>query len=175
MSPTELAPQLGYSVMTISRALDELEAAGLGQSSLHGRERYLHFGEPRPEVWKKAQPFLRSPVKSQHVIRIMQHRELPGPRAGLSALAEYSMLSEPQSVAIALRREDWTSLQQQDAVEEAALDEPGALSVEVWTYAPTLFASRGLVDRLSLYLSLCDTEDERVAAALDRMMGDLEW
>ncbi|MBN1342443.1 MAG: MarR family transcriptional regulator [Phycisphaerae bacterium] len=174
-SPTALAPKLGYSVMTISRALDELEDAGLAESSPSGRERYLHLAEPKPDVWKKAQPFLRDPVTSRHAIKMARRRGLPGPRAGLSALARYSMLAEPRNVVVALSRENWKSLRQQDAVTEAAMDEPNGLNVEVWSYAPTLFAGNGSVDRVSLYLSLRETNDERIESALDQMMRDVEW
>lgn len=175
VSPTALAPKLGYSVMTMSRALDELEDAGLGESPPLGRERYLHLTQPKSEIWKKAQPFLRSPVKSCHPIEMARRRNLPGPRAGLSALANYSMLAEPRNAIVALSREDWKSLQFQDAVTEATEDEPNGLSVEVWSYPPTLFASDGLVDRFSLYLSLREAKDERVEAALDQMMRGVAW
>jgi hypothetical protein len=37
----------------------------------------------------------------------------------------------------------------------------------VWSYKPELFAKERVVDRLSLYLSLKDNEDERVQAALE--------
>jgi hypothetical protein len=175
LSPTELAPQLGYSTMTISRAFDELAAAEIGQSPLYGRERHLHFREPKPDIWQRAQPFLHNPVKSRHAIRMTRHRELPGPRAGLSALAQYSMLAEPQNVVVALSREEWKSLQQQKVVTKVPVDEPQGLSIEVWSYAPGQFAGDGLVDRLSLYLSLRETNDERVEAALDQMMRDVAW
>jgi len=48
--------------------------------------------------------------------------------------------------------------------------EPGTLEIEVWSYAPILFAKDKLVDRLSLYLSLKESKDERVEAALEEMM-----
>ncbi|MEX0643123.1 MAG: winged helix-turn-helix domain-containing protein [Pirellulales bacterium] len=175
LSPTELAPRLGYSAMTISRALDELEAADLAESAQFGRERHLHFTEPRPWVWKKAQPFLRNPVQGRHWIRMVQRHELPGPLAGLSALAHYSMLAEPHYVVVAVSREDWKSLRQRDAATEAGADEPDALNVEVWSYPPALLADTRLVDRLSLYLSLKDTKDERIEVALDEMMENVTW
>ncbi|MBI1367154.1 MAG: hypothetical protein GC162_00720 [Planctomycetes bacterium] len=173
--PTELAPRLGYSAMTVSRALDELEAAELAESYPEGRERRLHFTDPKPTVWQNAQPHLRDPVQSRQWVRPKQQRELPGPRAGLTALAHYSILAEPKNMVIALSRDDWRSLQQRDALAEAGADEPGALHVEVWIYPPTLFAANGLVDRLSLYLSLRQTDDERVEAALEAMVGDMPW
>ena len=175
LSPTELAATLGYSVMTMSRALDELQATGLGESSRSGRDRSLHLTEPRLAVWKKAQPFLRDPVKSRCPIRLARDLDLPGPRAGLSALARYSMLAEPHNAVVALSTRDWKLLRQREAVTEAAGDEPDGLIVEVWSYAPTLLATEGVVDRLSLYLSLRGNPDERIEAALDEMMEAVAW
>ena len=112
---------------------------------------------------------------SRHWIQKMQDASFPDPQAGLSALAHYSMLAEPGNVTIALSREDWKSLRQKDTVKKAMADEPGAVTVEVWGYPPLLFASDGCVDRLSLYLSLRDLKDERVEAALNRMLMEVSW
>ena len=175
LGPTALAEKLGYSVMTMSRALDELEAAGLGQSTAAGRERRLRLAVPNREVWEKAQPLLRNPVVKRYAIRLAPNAALPGPRAGLNALAHYSMLSEPMSMAIALGRENWKVLQQENCAKAAMADEPETTTVEIWSYAPTLFANEGWVDRLSLYLSLRETRDERVQAGLDQMVKEVPW
>lgn len=174
-SPTELAPTLGYSVMTMSRALDELQAAGLGESSRSGRDRSLHLTEPKLAIWKQSQPFLRNPVKSRIPIRMTPELDLPGPIAGLSALARYSMLGEPDNTVVALSARDWKSLRQRQTVTEAAGGESGGLIVEVWNYDPALLAREGVVDRLSLYLSLRGDPDERIEGALDQMMGEVAW
>ena len=172
---TELVPKLGYSAMTISRALDELEAAEVAESCPAGRERRLHLKGPKPKAWQDAQPYLRNPVQGRHWVRTAPGQRLPGPRAGLTALAHYSMLAEPSNVGVAMSREDWRLFQKPDAPMETAAEEPDALNIEVWSYSPTLFAAAGWVDRLSLDQSLRDTDDERIEAALDGMMGDLPW
>ncbi len=108
LSPTTLAAKLGYSVMTMSRALDSLEAAGIGTSSAtgRGRSRRLHLVHSKREVWQKMQPLLRNPVGRCHTIQMVRDGLCPGPKAGLSALAHYSMLSAPQHAAVALSRND---------------------------------------------------------------------
>ena len=65
-------------------------------------------------------------------------------------------------------------MQQGDFLEIAA-PEPGTFEIELWKYAPALFAQDGTVDRLSLYLSLKDSADERVQSALDVLLGEMEW
>ncbi len=177
LGPTALGAKLGYSAMAMSRALDELDAAGIAESSPTGRgsKRFFRLNAPKREVWKKAEPLLRTPVKSRHAIDIAHEECPPGLHAGLSGLAHYSMLAEPANTTIALSREDWKSLQQTGAAKNAMPDEPGAMTVEVWGYAPALFAADGWVDRLSLYLSLQNMKDERVQAALEQMMEEFPW
>lgn len=175
VGPTVLAGALGYSIMAMSRALDELEAAELGRTTANGRERRLRLAGPKREVWEKAQPLLRSPVVKRHAIRLAPNAKFPGPRTGLDALAHYSMLAEPMNIAVALGRADWKTFQQTDRLETAMIDEPGMMNVEVWSYAPGLIADGGWVDRLSLYLSLRETQDERVQAALDQMIKEVSW
>lgn len=175
LGPTALARALGYSIMAMSRALDELEAAELGRTVAHGRTRRLCLAGPKREVWEKAQPWLRNPVVKRHALGLPPGAKLPGPRTGLDALAHFSMLAEPGHIAVALGRENWKVLQQADRVEPAMMDEPGTMAVEIWSYAPTLFADEGWVDRLSLYLSLRGTQDERIQAALDQMIKEVLW
>jgi len=173
-SPAEMAGILGYSAMTMTRAFDELESSSLGEIFLEGRERYLRFSDGKNDSWDKAQEYLRSPVKKRIFIEPI-YAELSGPRAGFAALAEYSMMAEPTGDTIALSREDWKSFNQRHQVREIPTREPGAMEIEVWGYAPSLFAEGEVVDRLSLYLSLKNDKDERVGDALEQMMKGLHW
>jgi len=171
----ELASTLGYSAMTVSRGLDELENAQILDSYQHGRERRVRLADTKRQVWQRAQVYLRDPVQRKHWALPTERRGVPGPRAGLSALAAYSDLAEPNNMVVALSRDDWRSDQQRDVLREIEAAEPDAMQVEVWMYPPTLFADQGLVDRLSLYLSLRESDDERIEAALETMMGDVPW
>ncbi len=173
-TPAEMAECLGYSAMTMTRAFDELESADLGDISLEGRERCVRFTDSAKDTWAKAQPFLRSPVKKQRHIKLL-NADPPWPRAGLTALADYTLLAEPANPVFAISGEDWKSLQQSHRVHEFPSPEPGALEVEVWSYAPSLFAKDKVVDRLSLYLSLKESRDERVEDVLEEMMRELQW
>ena len=53
--------------------------------------------------------------------------------------------------------------------------EGAAFELEIWHYDPDLFAKKGCVDPYSLYLSLKETEDERVEAALEELMEKIKW
>lgn len=175
LGPTSLSADLGYSIMAMSRALDELEAAGLAQTASKGRTRRLQLVAPPREVWELAQPLLRSPVLKRHAVQYGPGAQLPEPRAGLEALAHYSMLAEPGNPVVALGRQGWKVLQQTEGGLTTRMDDPEAAIIEVWSYAPVLFADHGWVDRLSLYLSLRESQDERIQAALEQMIKEVAW
>ena len=172
--PSEMAPLLGYSAMTMTRAFDELETAKLAEVTVRGRERCLRFHGNRREIWEKAQSFLRSPVNKR--LFIHRTKEAEGAiRSGLTALAHYSMLAPSAYTTYALSREDWKSLRQQHKIIEVPVQDPDASEIEVWWYPPALFAEHGMVDCLSLYLSLKSDRDERTETALEEMMEKFEW
>jgi DNA-binding MarR family transcriptional regulator len=172
--PAEMAPQLGYSAMTMTRAFDELEAASLAEVTIRGRERCLRFNGGRREIWDKAQPFLRSPVSKRLFIRRTESAK-GAISAGLTALAHHSMLGAPAYPTYALSREDWKALRQRHKIIEIPAQDPDASEIEVWWYPPALFAEDGIVDPLSLYLSLKADHDERTEAALEEMMEKFQW
>ena len=172
--PAELAPQLGYSAMTMTRAFDQLETAHLAEVTVRGRERCLRFIGGRKEIWEKALPFLRSPVSKRLFIRRASGLE-GAMRAGLTALARFSMLAPPEYTTYALSREDWKALRQRHKINEVPVQDPDASEVEVWWYPPVLFAEDGIVDPLSLYLSLKEDHDERTETALEEMMEKFKW
>ena len=172
--PLKMAARLGYSAMTMTRAFDELEATNLGEVTVRGRERCLRFTGNRQEIWTKAQPLLRSPVSKRLFIQHAKDK-VGGIRAGLTALAEHSMLAPTAYITYALSRGDWKLIRQRRKVIVVPVQEPDAQEIEVWSYPPALFAERDVVDPLSLYLSLKDNQDERIESALEEMMRKLEW
>ena len=129
--PLDMARRLGYSPMTMTRAFDELEAANLGTTTVRGRKRYLRFPGTRQEIWAKAQPYLRSPVNKRLFI---PHGESPdGIRAGLSALAHYSMLSPPAHAVVAVSREQWKEHQQGHKPIQVPVGDPDGQEIQVWS------------------------------------------
>lgn len=172
--PNELAPRLGYSTMTMTRAFDELESANLAEVTIRGRERCLRFNGGRREIWEKAQPFLRSPVNKRLFIRRTEGGE-NAIRGGLTALALHSMLAAPAYTTYALSREDWKALRKRHKIIEVPAQDPDGSEIEVWWYPPALFAEQGIVDPLSLYLSLKADHDERTETALEEMMEKFKW
>jgi hypothetical protein len=174
LTPRGAASSLGYSAMTMTRAFNELAVTHLVEVSPSGKERHLRLAATPRDVWTKAQPLLRTPVKKR--ICTERTRVAPGGHtAGLAALAEYTMLAPPPRSTVALSQKRWLALRQETQFVEVPEQDANALEIEVWSYSPAQFADGDLVDPLSLYLSLRDTNDERVEASLEELMEQVKW
>ncbi|MEK6247577.1 MAG: hypothetical protein N2C12_05310 [Planctomycetales bacterium] len=167
----ELAGRLGYSKMTASRILNELKIKGLGIIRLEGRSRQLKFDGDRRAFWQHTLPLLSSPVKHRRHINSGNI----GTRAGLTALAAYSMLAGPTIPTMAVTSGQWKKIEKQPDFTPVKATDPDANEIEVWSYDPLLFAKERTCDPYSLFLSLRDTKDERVQSAIEEMMEALPW
>jgi hypothetical protein len=174
LTPSEIARHLGYSAMTMGRAFDELESVGIGEHSVKGKERHIRFQATGKDLWEQTRQFMRTPAKRRMNI-LVQATSTPAVGAGLSALAHYSMLAEPKNPVYAFGSDEWKTWSRRHTITELSAPEPGSLEIELWTYSPAQFAVEGFVDRLSLYLSLKDIDDERVEAAIGDMMEAMQW
>lgn len=173
-TPKKLANRLGYTAMTMTRALDELEGAGLGQIAMEGRERVLRFDGNKKELWGNALETLRSPVKKRLWVKHSLNKPL-GVKAGLTALTYYSTLAEPANPVFALEGKKWKEIKTNKNLRVLKIAEPDACELEVWSYHPELFAKDDVVDRFSLYLSMQANDDERVESALEELMEQVAW
>ena len=165
----DLSKQLGYSAMSMSRVINELESTQVAEIERIGRERVVSFTESHATVWQKALPRLRNPVSK--MVRISEqdlHRPDALP-AGVTALSLRSMLGESTYPEYAVSRDVWKAMEKA-GVKEIPLEEPGTCMLQVWRYDPKLLVVDGQVDPFSLYLSLQGEADERIEMALDQMM-----
>lgn len=89
------------------------------------------------------------------------------------------MLAQPRTQTYAVNRGTAKALEAGDVViardAPSLADEEGSWTIEVWSYDPAPLSVDGVVDPLSLSLSLRDDPDERVQGALRRMVDGLPW
>lgn len=166
---------MGYTPMTLSRAVRELNAAGLATTHRLGRSQSLRRELPPQDIWEMARPLLRSPVRpTVWAISDTLPAGHPWRLSGQSALAHDSMLTDPRRPVYAT-----TSAQWREALKAGAREAPepsdAAKEIELWIYEPGLVPGRATVDPLSLTLSLQDSTDERVLQALDELKEHLPW
>ena len=164
--------------MTVNRVCNEIDAIGLGRyydarrNNPNQREFRLLLKGDKEEIWNRALSYFRGPIKKT-VYAILQNKV--GIKAGLTALSKFSMIAEPENEVIALAASNWKKLTENKEVVEINVPDSNATEVELWSYDPELFSNDGCVDPLSLYLSLKETNDERVEMALDEMMENYQW
>jgi len=171
---TALARRLGVAVMSIIRAFDELQAAGVADARRIGRERTLHLQAEGRDLWRQIEGRLQSPVRKVRRVFIPYPDRFPGLMAGESALANYTALAAPRIQVQAVAGADWNRLVR----EQALVDHPDygdGEDIQTWTYDPAVFAERKTVDRLSLYLSVRHHPDERVTQAAEQLLEDMPW
>ncbi|MCE5203850.1 MAG: hypothetical protein ABFC80_00610 [Coriobacteriales bacterium] len=177
-SATGLAPILGQSLMTASRAIAELEAHALVRTKKVGRTKEVVLAQETRETWEAAQDLLRTPVMRQFML--VESGALPTQGyllAGLSALGHRTMLAEPCSRTYAVDRATAKELEKAGAVQDWSemADAPGFSRIEVWSYDPAPLSDGTIVDPLSLSLSLRDDPDERIQGALRDLLETLPW
>ena len=173
--PAEVVNDLGYTAMTLSRAVKELTAAGIAALRTERRARWLKMEGTAAETWERAKPLLRSPIRRRFWIQPIRNWKPPHVRlAGLSALSRYSMLAEPQWPIYAVSPAQWKTATQA-GIETLPEPLPGACECELWRYTPALVPGSETVDPLSLTLSLQGNTDERVQLALDELKERFPW
>lgn len=172
-SATAMAEPLGYTAMSMSRAIKELEGNGLVRAEPHGRERVVELADAPQALWQKAQPWLRSPVRETVRVMAADIAKWSLPRAGESALAECSLLGAPAEPVYAIASRAWRRLGRE--LELIPVQDDGTCLVELWRYPPEASARDGRVDPLSLDLSLRDNADERVEQAVEEMLEAMPW
>lgn len=168
-----VAEALGCSAASVSQAVKALEASALVKSEMQGRERLFALAGPPADMWRLAQPLLRSPVRQRVRILLAELPEDLRLRAGESALGDVTDMAEPAEQVFAIASRHWG--RRADAPAHIPVPDIGTCVVELWRYPPEPTAAHGHVDPLSLYLSLRDDKDERLQLALEELMEQVEW
>ena len=168
--------KLDYSSMSISRAWKELAAIELCEGQKKGRNLILDFMGSARELWERALPYLHSPVRHRKIAIVDHIDNLRLRRAGVTALADYSLISKDARPEYAIKLSDWNAAKKQSIVNEVSPANDLGVVIETWSYDPKIIAPGSEnVDALSLYLSLQDAPDERIQGALKEMLGGLPW
>lgn len=184
-----LASRLGYSPMTITRAINELTPRRLATIEYVGKEKHLRFSAQGRSLWDAALPELQSPVKKR---AWLAWRDKPNSEIGFgglvtgeSALAHYTSLADTGVKQWAIDQDAWLGLTKRGNVKilasgsaDAALTERNQFSkerevmeIEVWSYRPRIITSEEhAVDPLSLWLSLANSNDERIEIACETLL-----
>ena len=169
-----IAQLIGYSPMTVKRAVDELESYRLARKQ-GKKEKFIRFDAVGRDLWDKAFPYLESPVKTHyHINQLPQHVILK--KAGATALSQYTMLDAGPVPGYAVYEADRKAFEKKLQPFEIEFFGDGNIEIEVWNYDPAILSRGEYVDPLSLYLSLSDYKlDERSQLAKEELLNNHAW
>jgi len=158
------AQLLGVSAMQITRAVKQLVALELFTSHKDGVQIVFSSIDNGVALFEKAKPYLHTPVKKKiYIERDTLPQQLTF--AGLSALAEYSMLNPPDLTTFAFNGKIGELVGT-----ELLVDVDAQVEVEFWRYSPARLSEKdGYADPLSLWTTLPDA-DPRTEIAKDELL-----
>ena len=174
-TPTEMTEPLRYSVMTMSRAFEELAAVSLAQIERRGRKKLMSFCAEGRLLIDIAKTLLIRPERRVDHIR-WRKKPWSLPLAGEHALARLTDLSPPATLpAYAVTSDQMRELIAEGWVNrrDAEYGSDGALAT--WRYDPRVLARNQMVDPLSLFAQFWWESDERLSMAVDQLLERWTW
>ena len=170
---TKAAGMLGVTKTAVSHSFDELEAINIPYLSVKSRARKLTIPKDKQVVWETMKDSLRNPVIATYALKECPTASLL--TAGLTALAGYSLLSEPACPTFAVSKKAISSLKLTKSKLALAEDTPACIVQEIGYQID--FGPGTAIDPLSLVLSLNkeETEDPRISMAVDEMLERYVW
>lgn len=159
----EIAGELGYTAMTASRAVGQIEGTGCFELRKNGMANVLIPLFGRKELFEKIKRFLASPVLCTGYADMPCDHDLVV--AGTDAVAQRTMLNAGRLRTFAAYEIDKKDLR------DELVDVDVQAYVEIWKYDPKrLLWKDGCADPVSVALSLSDEPDERVEGSVEDML-----
>ncbi|MDR0990037.1 MAG: MarR family transcriptional regulator [Propionibacteriaceae bacterium] len=173
-SQEDLGKQLGLSAMSVSRAVDQLVGHGLVEVTTTGRtgRRKIIRVPHLAGFYCAGMPYFGKVVKQ--AIYVVGELPLGLPRSGLDALSERTMLGPPAHPCFAAshRRRPEFAGNQIDWHEAA--DRKDSFRIDLLSYDPSPLAEDGIVDPVTMLLTI-DEHDERIDQAIADYMKGVLW
>lgn len=172
----EIARMFNYTSMAITKAVNNLYQHDL--CLIKGnKEKYIFFKVDIPELWHNALPYLTNPVLKKVFVEEKPQKAVL--LSNTSALPEYTDMNPSRQLYYAIDRGNYFNLLKEGKLLNHNEFE-GRYCLEVWKYNPLFLVEKlnndlGVVDPLSLYLSLKDSKDERTDFALETLIGKNIW
>lgn len=170
----ELASVLNISKMSAQRGLSELENLGLMFHVIGGKTGRKKVFERinKKEFYGEGKKYLDNPVRS--IVYVKQMPDLTEcVISDLSALAEQTMLGEPEQKRYALYSRYKNRLDDYVVTEEEALEKKLPI-VQLMKYDVSKISRNDFIDPISMILSLSEN-DERIQISVDEMMKEYNW
>lgn len=169
---SEAAVRLGVTKTSVTRCFDEIEYLSIDILDAKGKSRAITVSEDRKQLWEKLQSVLRNPVIARYELR---EDLLLEKKAGITALCEYSLLSDNDYPTYAITKKEIseTGIKKMKRVRRG--EEIGCVVLELGYFID--FDNKKIEDPLSVVLSLSDEEKqhERVSISINEMLEEYVW
>lgn len=174
LNQTQFAKQFHVSIMTASRALNELYQANLLTYTVSGKtnrsKEYHRIANP--EYFLDGKKYLKTPVRKTIYTKTIPEGSFV---AGLDALAKLSMLNPSKHNVVAIDEKKFNKEKIEIVSNLDMIRDNRLVEVQLWDYDPALHTKTGYVDVVSLYASLKKEKDERVEQALEEVLRGKPW
>lgn len=169
---SEAAVRLGVTKTSVIRCFDEIEYLSIDILDAKGKSRVITVSEDRKQLWEKLQSVLRNPVIARYELR---EDLLLDKKAGITALCEYSLLSDNDYPTYAITKKEISETGIKRMKRVCRGEEIGCVVLELGYFID--FDNKKIEDPLSVVLSLSDEEkqDERVSISINEMLEGYVW
>ena len=169
---SDAAERLGVSRMSVSRCFDELEYLNIDVLSMKGKSRVISISGDLKQFWNQNADMLRNPVIRRYVLS--EDIGL-GKKAGISALCEYSLLSDNNYPTYAVTKKEIKDSGVKMARQAGTSEEIGCVVLELGYFID--LDGKGMQDPLSVALSMTEEEreDARVGISINEMLEEYVW
>ena len=169
----EISKTTGLNVMAVSRgvsALTELELLSVRKAA---RTNYYTIKASKNKFLESVKDYLISPVlkrvyaEGENIFNV-------GVKSGYTALSQLTSVVDDSIQTYAVSRTTYKSIEDncRESSDMFSLNDK-IVKIEVWKYDPTIFIVDNCVDRLSLYLSFANDNDERTEESLEELMKEI--
>jgi hypothetical protein len=169
MNFQQLAKELGYGKMTITRAANTL--SGFNLCRIEGNRNKTLVFERNKDTWQKALPYLINPVEKQFGLET----DIDEDGIFLScnkALSHYTNLNDMSPKCYAVAKEVFKRLLNKGKMKiHDGIDSD--VYIQIWKYNPGILTADMFVDPLSLYLIFRDEQNERIESEFAKLIERL--
>lgn len=166
------AEKLGVSKTSASRCFDEIEYLNVNILDTKGKSRAITIPPDVKQLWEQLQHILRSPVIRRYEF---QNDIYLDKKAGITALCEYSLLSDNAYTTYAVTKKELSDTGVKKLKQVRKGEAIGCAVLEVGYFID--YNHKPIQDPLSASLSLTDEElqDERVMKSINEMLEEYVW
>lgn len=155
---SDIADKMHVSYATCNKAISWLRGHEFAHETKEGKLKLISLDADKRAVWEKALEYLYNPIE-----KVLYAERETGMLSGYNALAHYTHLVRTDERVYA-----WSG-----KIPATFSQEENAVQMQIWRYDSGVLSENGVVDPLSLYLTLREDEDERVSMELEEMVNKI--